>query len=150
MIRATANVPSAVAGISNTPIGPFQTTVRAPASSLRKRSTLRGPMSTPFVPAGIRSASAVVSAPTLRALTSSVSVTRKSTGSTILPADWSRSLPARSILSGSTSELPTSSPRALRKVKAMPPPMRMRSTRGSRWVMTSILPEILAPPRMAT
>ena len=34
---ATARVPSANAGVSKTPIGPFQNTVRAPASGLRER-----------------------------------------------------------------------------------------------------------------
>jgi hypothetical protein len=39
---------------------------------------------------------------------------------------------------------------ARRNVLAMAPPMISRSTRGSRFSMTSIFPEIFAPPRIAT
>ena len=52
--------------------------------------------------------------------------------------------------SGSTSDVPVSSPIAAKKVHAIAPPIRISSTCGSRCSITSILPEILAPPRIAT
>ena len=45
---ATANVPFAHCGFSNTPIGPFQNTVRASVSTRRNSSTVPGPMSSTF------------------------------------------------------------------------------------------------------
>ena len=50
-------MPAAKGSISNTPIGPFQTTV--PASAIREAnsSRVRGPMSRPIQPSGIASAS---------------------------------------------------------------------------------------------
>jgi hypothetical protein len=55
---------------------------------------------------------------------------------------------ARSKLSSSTSELPVSSPIAMKNVLAMAPPIRSRSTRPSSADMTPIFPEILEPPSM--
>ena len=57
---------------------------------------------------------------------------------------------ARSTLSRSTSDPPTSKPRARKNVFAMAPPTRISSTLGNSASMTSILPEILAPPSTAT
>ncbi len=50
--RATAKVPSANAGHSNTPIGPFQKTVFAPAIRRAKSVRDSGPMSRPSQPSG--------------------------------------------------------------------------------------------------
>ena len=57
---------------------------------------------------------------------------------------------AMSTRSGSTSDLPVSRPIARKNVYAIAPPMSRRSTLGSSASMTSILPEILEPPRIAT
>ena len=56
---------------------------------------------------------------------------------------------ARSILSSSTSEEPVLRPRALRKVKTMPPPMTSLSHLDISESMTPILDETLEPPTMA-
>src|SRR5207237_1002680 len=56
---------------------------------------------------------------------------------------------ARSSLSRSTSEPPTPNPMARKNVLAIAPPMRIWSTRGNSASITSILPEILAPPSTA-
>ena len=61
-----------------------------------------------------------------------------------------RSSFAMATRSRSTSEVPTSKPIAAKKVHAMAPPMRIWSTRGRSDSITSIFPEILAPPRIAT
>ena len=50
---ATASVPLAKAGNSNTPIGPFQITVPASATAEQYSFTVSGPMSRPFQPSGI-------------------------------------------------------------------------------------------------
>ena len=50
---ATASVPLAKAGNSNTPIGPFQITVPAPATAPQYSFTVSGPMSRPCQPSGI-------------------------------------------------------------------------------------------------
>ena len=53
--RAISTVPWRNGGISKTPIGPFQTTVRAVRSTSRKRTTVGMPISKPFQPTGIPS-----------------------------------------------------------------------------------------------
>ena len=53
--RATPSVPAANGATSNTPIGPFQNTVRAPSSAAAKAATESGPMSRPLPPSGIAS-----------------------------------------------------------------------------------------------
>ena len=79
-------------------------------------ATVSGPASTASQSAGMASLATVLSAPTVRPLKSSLSVTTKSVPSTSLsPASASR-LRASSSLSFSTIDLPTSSPCALRKV----------------------------------
>ena len=57
---------------------------------------------------------------------------------------------AFSMLSLSSREVPTSLPMALKKVYAMPPPMMTVSHLSMRLLMTPILSETFAPPRMAT
>ena len=54
---ATAIVPAASVGFSNTPIGPFQTTVLAVLTASAKRACVLGPISHPSRSAGILSAS---------------------------------------------------------------------------------------------
>ena len=56
---ATASVPAARVGFSNTPIGPFQMTVLAPLTASANSSRVLGPISQPSMSAGIASASTV-------------------------------------------------------------------------------------------
>src|SRR5207245_1402485 len=65
-----------------------------------------------------------------------------------LPDCASSSL-ASAMRSASTSDEPTSSPIAAKNVHAIAPPINSSSTRGSSERMTSIFPEILAPPSTA-
>ena len=57
---ATAKVPSANLGISNTPMGPFQMTVPAPLRASQKSWTDFSPMSIPIQPSGIWSEGTVL------------------------------------------------------------------------------------------
>ena len=78
--------------------------------------------------------------------------TTQSTGSrkfTLFFFTSARIWPASSTLSASRSDFPISNPCALKKVYAMPPPMIKVSTFDKRFCITSILPEIFAPPRIA-
>ena len=73
-------------------------------------------------------------------------------GSTIAQPDEAASIMicfAVEARSCSHSDLPTSVPRAARKVLAMPPPMTRASTFCTRLVSRSILVETLAPPTIA-
>ena len=81
MACATPRVPSANGASSNTPIGPFQNTVFALASTCANASTDSGPMSRPFHPSGIFSTGTV----RVFASAENSSATTTSTGSTILP-----------------------------------------------------------------
>ena len=100
---ATPRVPSANGASSNTPIGPFQNTVFALASTCANASTDSGPMSRPFQPSGICSTGTVG----VR-LGGNSSATTTSTGSTILPdSSRVRQVPIWSV---SSSDLPTPSP----------------------------------------
>src|ERR1051326_28297 len=97
--RAIAIVPFANGSFSNTPIGPFQKTMRAFLSAASNTAIVRGPMSKAFCP-GARPLSAstmAISSPTTR-----------STGSTTL----SPMRLATSMESLSTREPPISTPRA--------------------------------------
>ena len=112
---ATARVPAAKAGNSNTPIGPFQNTVFASASFDANRSRDAGPMSRPMCPAGIASAATTVggaSAANWAATTMSVG----RTSSTPRSAALARISLHDSMWSASSSEVPTSWPRAARNV----------------------------------
>ena len=60
--RATAIVPFANVSISNTPIGPFQTTVLASFKASVYRRTVSGPMSRPILSPIAGSSTAMVSA----------------------------------------------------------------------------------------
>src|SRR6266576_971185 len=97
-----------------------------------------------------------VTAPFFPAATRAFAIARASAGAitpprgriSFLPLVASSSL-ASAIRSGSTNESPTSSPMALKNVHAIAPPMSSSSTRGRSERMTSILPEIFAPPSTA-
>src|SRR5689334_9713313 len=49
---AIATVPLSNGGFSNTPMGPFQTMVSAPATTFANWSVVPGPISTPILPGG--------------------------------------------------------------------------------------------------
>ena len=78
---ATPRVPSANGASSNTPIGPFQNTVFAPARTCANAVTDSGPMSRPFHPSGIFSTGTVRCSPRPR----SRRRPPRRVGSTILP-----------------------------------------------------------------
>src|SRR6185437_10838748 len=113
---ATAIVPLAVASISNTPTGPFQTIVLAPSRIFSNAAVVSGPMSTHSQSAGMVVRVTTLVAPTVRPLKSSLSVATKSVPSTSFSPASARRLFASSILSFSTIDLPVSSPCAFRKV----------------------------------
>ncbi len=144
--RATANVPSANLGISNTPSGPFHTIVLAPANADSNVDTVFGPMSSMRQPEGTSLGA------TTRAWASfsKASATTTSTGRTSRPPAFCMSDLAVGTASSSTRLSPTSKPMPLKNVLAIPPPMSTRSHRFSRRRTTPILSEILAPPRTAT
>lgn len=135
-------------------MGPFQKTV--PASASLDAYSLRdsGPMSRPIRSAGTASAATVVAlAGALVFRSGNSGPTTTSTGRTSSTPFFSAramySLTA-GIWSSWRREMPTSYPLALRKVYAMPPPMRIRSALPSSWSMTASLSETLAPPRATT
>src|SRR5437016_4223983 len=143
---ATARVPASNGGCSKTPIGPFHTTVFAWSRRARKSKRVVSSMSNTAQSSG-----------TLSLETSRRSAARSRLGATTAPRGRMSFLPARattalarSTLSRSTSDPPTPKPRARKNVFAMAPPTRISSTLGNRVSMTSILPEILAPPSTAT
>ena len=115
MARATAKVPSRNGASSNTPIGPFHTTVLAPRIAVANACRAVGPMSSPIQPAGIAVLSAMrvsASAATFWAITWSMG-SRKVTPLARAASSTSR---ATSSLSASSSDAPISIPCALRKV----------------------------------
>src|SRR6266508_239282 len=139
---ATARVPAANGGSSNTPIGPFQNTVLAGRNASVKAATVRGPMSRPSRSAGIASAATTPES----ASAANRSAATMSTGSSIRSPPRSSSSRQVSTISASSRDLPTSYPRALRNVKHIPPPISSRSTLGKSASMTASLSETLAPP----
>mmetsp|Transcript_19909 Transcript_19909/g.34327 ORF Transcript_19909/g.34327 Transcript_19909/m.34327 type:complete len:227 (+) Transcript_19909:273-953(+) len=148
-VLAMAVVPVANLAISNTPIGPFQITVLEPLSASSKILMDLGPISKPIQPSGI----AVMSTTWVFALASNLSAMTTSTGrisSQPLAAAMASSFLASSIWSSSTREPPTLRPRALKKVKIMPPPMMTLSAFSMRLSTTVILLDTLEPPTMAT
>src|SRR6266542_1209073 len=139
---ATARVPAANGGSSNTPIGPFQNTVLGGRNASVKAATVRGPMSRPSRSAGIASAATTPES----ASAANRSAATMSTGSSIRSPPRSSSSRQVSTISASSRDLPTSYPRALRNVKHIPPPISSRSTFGKSASMTASLSETLAPP----
>ena len=145
---AISNVPWAKDGISNTPSGPFQTTVLASASAASMLAMDAFPTSTMCHEAGTFSALRVLySVPRVTSL-----ATITSTGRTIRAPRASAVAMTRfaaSTILGSARLLPTGWPLASRKVLAMPPPTTRTSTLVTRFSRTLILPDTLAPPTMA-
>ena len=147
-IRATAFVPCANDGISKTPSGPFQKTVWTSDRASTIRSWLALPRSTMCHDAGIFSAGSVLySVPRVTSLATITSTGR--TTRTPLASAVARIRRASSTRSGSARLLPIALPWASRNVLAIPPPRTSMSTLVSRWSITSILSETLAPPRIA-
>src|SRR2546429_683505 len=147
-IRASpmARVPASYGGGSHTALGAVQKTVLAFRIRARKSSRVG------------RSMSKMAQSPGMRSLdTSWRSAARARLGATTAPRGrislappLARSSFATSSLSRSTSEPPTWNPIARKNVFAIAPPMRISSTLGSSAWMTSIFPEIFAPPSTAT
>jgi K(+)-stimulated pyrophosphate-energized sodium pump len=108
-------VPSAKGFISNTPIGPFHTTVLASAISRAKASRVFGPISRACQSEGI----SLTSTTLMSASSANLSATTTSTGRrnlTPLAFAFSISSLAKSNFSSSTMDLPISRPCAFRKV----------------------------------
>ena len=110
---ATTRVPSANAGISKTPMGPFQTIVRASASAAAYALAVSGPMSRPIQSGGI--------SPTLTtrvgASAENSGAMTTSTGSRIsTPSRRACSMISRTVgtRSSCSREVPTENPSALR------------------------------------
>ena len=97
----TAIVPLANGSISNTPIGPFHTTVLAPAKAALMFSTDLGPMSNPMYPSGTSSPQTLISPSAANAV-----LITESTGKINLSPALAKISLATSILSSSTKELP--------------------------------------------
>ena len=81
---ATPNVPASNGGVSKTPIGPFQSTVRAPRTASPNRRTVSGPTS------NIASSAGIASRGTTRPATpgASAGATTASTGSSSRSSVW--------------------------------------------------------------
>mmetsp|Transcript_22827 Transcript_22827/g.58112 ORF Transcript_22827/g.58112 Transcript_22827/m.58112 type:complete len:313 (-) Transcript_22827:909-1847(-) len=111
-VLAMEMVPVANLGNSNTPMGPFHTTVLASFSASLKVLMESGPMSRPIQPSGMESMLTVLEL----ALASNLSATTTSVGSSSCTPFFlaiSSSFLASSSLSSSTREEPTLRPRAL-------------------------------------
>src|SRR5262245_3193152 len=101
---ATARVPAANGATSNTPMGPFHSSIAAPPMSSAKAPAVSGPMSRPLRPAGIAYAA------TTRASASSLISSATTTSVGIRTRPLSRRRRHSSTISGSTSESPTEWP----------------------------------------
>src|SRR5690606_11406822 len=99
---ATPFVPAAKFSNSNTPIGPFQTTVFAEPRSEAKRCTDSGPMSRPIHPSGMESAATVCDC----ASATNLSATTTSCGMWMTSPKRSSSCLQVSIIDSSSSEVP--------------------------------------------
>ena len=118
-------MPGANSDTSKSPIGPFQKMVFAPTILCRYSSRVFGPMSSPSIPSGI-CASVCTATPLFGSLATTWSA-GSSTSTRDCPA-FSRMRRATSILSFSTRDAPTGTPRADRNVYAIAPPIRSAST----------------------
>ena len=147
-VSATAYVPFEKASNSKTPIGPFHRTVLHLESLLWMSLVVAGPLSTPMWSLGIASMPTMTwRASGAKALAATTSVGR--TRSMPFEVASFSSLAASSSWSSSTSDLPTSRPRALRNVNDIPPPMTRMSTFSISASSTEIFDETLAPPTTA-
>ena len=147
---ATRFVPAANAGNSNTPIGPFQKTVREPAMTPANASAVSGPMSSPM-PSTPNAVDSIASAATVSCSASAenAEATTTSVGtSSVTPSSSARRRYSctTGIWSSSSRLLPTACPCAARNVNSIPPPMSSASTRGRRWSMTPSLSLTFDPP----
>ena len=124
-------------------------TVLASMIVLRKSSRVLGPISRPIQPSGMQQESTILfSASGAYAVATTLSIgSRKFTP---LASAFAMISLASSMLSASSKDVPISRPCALKKVYAMPPPMIRESHLSRRFVMTPILSETFAPPRIAT
>src|SRR5690554_3484806 len=141
-----SRVPLANFSISNTPCGPFHTTVLASLIIDLNLSTVFGPISKPISSAGIASNVRILVSVSL---SNALPVTTSTPNSSLPSANANNSL-AKSTLSNSTKDLPTSWPCAFKKVNAIPPPINTLSATFSKFLITSILSDTLAPPKIAT
>ena len=115
MALAISLVPTAKLGISNTPMGPFQTMVLALAISSEKSLTVSGPMSRPSRSSGISPHLTVVRGASLSNSGAQTVSTGRSIFTPFCSALASREV-ARSSLSASSRDLPILPPWALEKV----------------------------------
>mmetsp|Transcript_17889 Transcript_17889/g.40274 ORF Transcript_17889/g.40274 Transcript_17889/m.40274 type:complete len:253 (+) Transcript_17889:220-978(+) len=147
-VSATSKVPLEKASNSKTPMGPFQMTVLQSPSFSWIILVDSGPLSRPIQPSGMESTETVcvaASAANLSATMTSVGRMKSMPFSLAITSSFL----ARSSWSSSTSDEPVSRPRALRKVKTMPPPMTILSTFSISDSMTPILDDTFEPPTMA-
>ena len=115
MAVAMARVPLANSGFSNTPMGPFQTTVLAFFTALENSSMVLGPMSRPCQPSGILPASTVLISV---GLSKSLAITVSTGSRSFTPLAFADSIIslARPTRSSSSRESPISPPMALENV----------------------------------
>ena len=142
-------VPTAKLSNSNTPIGPFHTTVFALFNSSANISTVAGPISNPSQSAGISfDGTTFLSASFENSVATILSIGNKSF--TPLASAFASNSFAKSTLSSSQIDLPTSYPLALKNVYAIPPPIINVSTLSIKFSITLILSETFFPPKIAT
>ena len=141
-----SKVPLAKASNSKTPIGPFQMTVLHSPSFSWIILVDSGPLSRPIQPSGIASTETVCVA-VRRELVGDDDVRRQDEVDALLLGD-DLELGELELVS-STSDEPVSRPRALRKVKIMPPPMTILSTFSISDSMTPIFDDTFEPPTIA-
>src|SRR5262245_20998035 len=140
---ATVRVPPAKGATSKTPIGPFQRSVPVRSISSTNDAAVSGPMSRPFHPCGTAAAGTMrvgASASMSSAATTSVGMRMRSVASRRRQV---------STMSVSTSESPTSPPRATSNVNAIAPPTRIVSHRSRSASITPSLSLTFAPPSTA-
>src|SRR5690606_32631123 len=109
-------------------------------------ATVLGPISKPISSAGIASKSLTF----VSVFASNALPVTTSLPSSILPAPNTNNSFAKSTLSTSTKDFPISKPCAFKNVNAIPPPINTLSATLSKFLITSILSDTLAPPKIAT
>ena len=134
---------------SNKPSGPFHTTVFAFFSSSLYNLIVSSPMSKPSQPSGISVHFTVLLSVSLSNSFPSL-VSTGSISFTPFCFAFSINSRAKSSLSSSQIEFPTSYPCVLKKVYAIAPPIIKVSTFSSKLLMTPILSETFFPPKIAT
>ena len=120
---ATVRVPASKRGSSNTPIGPFQSTVRASRMTSANSAAVPGPMSRPIQPSGMVAPELAHLAAGVRVADLAARAERGDVGGQVDGVGPRRAAPGTcSTWSSSNSEAPTGWPWAARNVKHMPPP----------------------------